>query len=145
MRWDMAGYLPGDILTKLDRASMSAGLEARVPFLDHHVVEQAWRTPIAFKKRDGQSKWLLRQLLRRHLPDTLIDRPKAGFALPLGQWLRAELRGWGEEMLGEAMRDDPLLDAARIRQRWAEHQSGSHDWTPSLWGVLMYRAWMTTC
>jgi asparagine synthase (glutamine-hydrolysing) len=145
MRWDMAGYLPGDILTKLDRASMSASLEARVPFLDHHVVEQAWRTPIAFKKRDGQSKWLLRQLLRRHLPDALIDRPKAGFALPLGQWLRAELRGWGEAMLGEAMRDDPLLDAARIRQRWAEHQSGSHDWTPSLWGVLMYRAWMATC
>jgi asparagine synthase (glutamine-hydrolysing) len=145
MRWDMTGYLPGDILTKLDRASMSAGLEARAPFLDHHVVEQAWRTPIAFKKRDGQGKWVLRQVLRRHLPDALIDRPKTGFALPLGQWLRAELRGWGEALLGDALRDDPLLDAARIRRRWDEHQSGSRDWTPSLWGILMYRAWVATC
>lgn len=145
MRWDMIGYLPGDILTKLDRASMSAGLEARAPFLDHHVVEQAWRTPIAFKKREGQGKWVLRQILRRHLPDTLIDRPKAGFALPLGQWLRAELRDWGEALLGDVLRDDPLLDAARIGQRWAEHQRGSHDWTPSLWGILMYRAWAATC
>ncbi|UZK69011.1 asparagine synthase (glutamine-hydrolyzing) [Sphingomonas sp. S1-29] len=142
MHWDMLGYLPNDILTKVDRASMAVGLETRVPFLDHHVVEQAWRTPLAFKKRDGQGKWLLRQILYRHVPPALIDRPKAGFAVPIGAWLRGPLRDWAEELLRhDQLRLDPLLDPDPIRRRWEAHVEGSQDWTASLWGVLMYRAW----
>ncbi len=142
MRWDMTGYLPDDILTKVDRATMACGVEARVPFLDHRVIEQAWRTPLAFKKRDGRGKWVLRQILSRHVPDALIDRPKAGFAIPIGAWLRGDLRDWAEDLLStDALARQPAFDAAAIRRRWAQHVRGTHDWTPSLWGVLMYQAW----
>jgi asparagine synthase (glutamine-hydrolysing) len=145
MRWDMASYLPDDILVKVDRAGMASGLETRMPFLDHRVIEQAWRTPLAFKKRDGQGKWLLRRILDRHVPATLIDRPKAGFAVPVGAWLRGPLRDWAEDLLAErALAADGLLDGPAIRRRWAQHLRGSHDWTGSLWGVLMVRAWATT-
>ena len=142
MHWDMMSYLPNDILTKVDRAAMAASLETRVPLLDHRVVEQAWRTPLAFKARNGQGKWALRQILYRYVPKTLIERPKAGFAIPIGAWLRGPLRDWAESLLSpQALGEQPTLDAAAIRGRWAEHLAGTHDRTASLWGVLMFQAW----
>lgn len=146
MHWDMQSYLPGDILVKVDRAAMSASLETRVPLLDHRVVEQAWRTPLEFKMRGGkgggQGKWALRQILYRYVPKELIERPKAGFAIPIGTWLRGPLREWAEELLSDAaLAEQPALDARMIRARWAEHLSGTHDRTGSLWGVLMFQAW----
>ena len=142
MHWDMQSYLPNDILTKVDRAAMAASLETRVPLLDHRVIEQAWRTPLAFKVRDGQGKWALRQILYRYVPRQLIERPKAGFAIPIGAWLRGPLRDWAESLLSpDALAGQPALDAAAIQKRWAEHLSGKHDRTASLWGVLMFQAW----
>lgn len=142
MHWDMQSYLPNDILTKVDRAAMAASLETRVPLLDHRVIELAWRMPLAFKVRDGQGKWALRQILYRYVPRQLIERPKAGFAIPIGAWLRGPLRDWAESLLSpDALAGQPALDAAAIQKRWAEHLSGTHDRTASLWGVLMFQAW----
>lgn len=142
MHWDMQSYLPNDILTKVDRAAMSASLETRVPLLDHRVVEQAWRTPLKFKMRGGQGKWALRQILYRYVPKELIERPKAGFAIPIGTWLRGPLRDWAENLLSEAaLAEQPALDAGAIRKAWAQHVAGTHERTASLWGVLMFQAW----
>jgi asparagine synthase (glutamine-hydrolysing) len=142
MFWDATSYLPDDILAKVDRASMSASLETRVPFLDHRVVEQAWRIPLAFKIRNGQGKWILRQILYRHVPRELIERPKAGFAVPIGTWLRGPLKDWAESLLSaDMLAKQPVLDSDLIRVRWAEHLAGTHDRTASLWGILMFQAW----
>jgi asparagine synthase (glutamine-hydrolysing) len=139
---DLVTYLPDDILTKVDRASMAVALEARVPLIDHRVVEFAWRLPRAAKIRGGVSKWLLRQVLNRHVPKAITDRPKMGFGIPLGQWLRGPLRGWAENLLDEQrLRQAGLLDAARVRQVWIDHLSGQRNHEYMLWNVLMLESW----
>ncbi len=143
MLLDGMGFLPGDVMAKVDRATMAVGLESRAPFLDHHLAEFAWRLPLAMKIRQGQNKWLLRQVLYRHVPEKLVDRPKMGFAVPLDAWLRGPLREWAEHLLDErSLRQAGLLDPLRVRQKWQEHLSGKRHWQHGLWSVLMLQAWL---
>jgi asparagine synthase (glutamine-hydrolysing) len=140
---DMVGYLPGDILVKLDRATMAASLEGRCPFLDHRVVEFAWRLPTAVKVRDGQGKWLLRQVLRRYLPEALFERPKQGFNVPIGAWLTGPLRDWAQDLLDlSKLQRTGFFDSGRVESCWQEHLSGRRDRASELWAVLMVQAWL---
>jgi asparagine synthase (glutamine-hydrolysing) len=143
MYTDTSRYLPDDILTKVDRASMGVGLEVRVPMLDHRVLEFAWRLPLKMKVRDRQGKWILKQLLRKYLPACMIERPKMGFGIPVGQWLRGPLREWGEDLLAEdRLRREGFLNPQAVRRQWRRHLSTECDENDALWQILAFQAWL---
>ena len=140
--WDLISYLPGDNLVKLDRASMAVSLETRVPMLDHRVVELAWKLPLSMKIRDGRGKWILRQVLYKYVPKEMVDRPKTGFSVPIGEWLRGSLRDWAEELLDyKKILEEGILNPEPIQRIWREHLSGKKNWQMQLWPVLMFQAW----
>jgi asparagine synthase (glutamine-hydrolysing) len=134
--WDAGTYLPDDILVKVDRAAMANSLETRAPLLDHRIIEFAYKLPLDYKLHNGVSKKVLREVLYRHVPKQIVDRPKMGFSIPLGAWLRKELRSWAEDLLASIPSGSGHFNKSMIDQMWAEHLSGQRVHTEQLWGVL---------
>ncbi len=140
---DQTGYLPEDILVKVDRAAMGVSLETRIPLLDHGIVEFAWRIPLSMKLRNGKGKWLLRQVLDSYVPREIMERPKRGFAIPVEAWLRGPLQDWAEVLLDEnRLRREGFFRPEPVRKIWHEHLAGQHNWSYRLWGLLMFQAWL---
>ena len=143
MYLDTASYLPDDIFVKVDRATMAVSLEGRAPFVDHRIVEFAWSLPLAMKIRKKQGKWILRQVLKKYVPVSMFDRPKAGFAVPLAAWLRGPLRDWAEEMLTEdRLRREGYFNPKIVRSRWTQVLRGIGNWHSHVWDILMFQAWL---
>ena len=143
MYCDAVSYLPDDILCKVDRASMAVSLETRVPFLDHRVAALAARIPLSLKVRGGSGEHILRKLLYQQVPRELIERPKAGFAIPVGEWIKGPLRPWAEDLLDPGrMAGEGWFDPVIVQRRWSDHLSGRRDSTPALWAVLMFQSWL---
>jgi asparagine synthase (glutamine-hydrolysing) len=140
--FDSLNYMPENVLTKVDRASMAVSLEARVPLLDYRVMEFSAKLPMNLKIRNGKGKWLLRQVLYRYVPRRLVDRPKMGFRLPLANWLRGPLRAWADDLLQpKQLEQDGFLVSEPIVAKWKEHLEQRNDWSRHLWSVIMFQAW----
>lgn len=143
MLFDMLEYLPDDVLVKLDRASMAVGLETRAPFLHHEVLRFSWGLPLSMKIRNGQTKWILRQVLSKYLPSSFTHGPKRGFGVPVAAWLRGPLREWAESLLDESrLNQEGYFHSQIVREKWSEHLSGKRNWAEDLWDVLMFQAWL---
>lgn len=139
---DTHGYLVDDILVKVDRASMWSSLEVRAPILDYRVFEAAWRVKAGGRRTEARGKLPLVRLLHKHVPQRLVDRPKQGFGVPVGEWIRGPMREWAESLLSESeLNRHDYLNTERVREKWRGHLSGARLWTPELWGVLMFQAW----
>ena len=143
MVFDFLTYLPGDILVKVDRASMASSIETRAPFLDHKLIEYAWKIPHRLKNKNGQGKWILKEILKQYVPKNLTERPKMGFGVPIGTWLRGSLKDWAENLLDEKkMQEEGFLNSKLIKKKWKEHISGKKNWQHDLWDILMFQAWI---
>ena len=144
MYLDLKEFLPGDILVKVDRTAMAVSLETRVPFLDHRVIDFSMKLPFEYKIRNGQGKWILRELLHKYLPKNLIDRPKMGFGVPLSEWLRGPLKEWLYDLLNEdQIKREGIFDHKPIKEKLNEHFAGKGNWENELWNITMFQAWLS--